>query len=583
MFQRLFEIPYFQKEKYPLEIALANYEMGEWKYFSTLEFCDYIDKAGVFLKSRHIAKGDAIALVGKAGNPYWNMLDLAALKSGVIVVPILSGVSVFQAEYILSECNIKHLFFASKEDEMQFSGLNTRSYSSYCLNSTFFDDIPAPDRNTLDEIERVANSVLATDLATIIYTSGTTGEPKGVMLSHQNILSNILSIMPLIPSLQSKVVLSFLPLSHIFERTVTFTHMAMGSSIYYAGSIEKLEECFISARPQYFSAVPRLVEKMVDKVMERRAKAGYIARKLIDWAMEAGENFEGEYKENVWQYIKRFLADITVYRAWRKALGGRVEGVVVGAAALQPKLSRLFSAAGIPIREGYGCTETSPVIAFNHFHPGGYLYGSVGMPLPGVEVKIEEDSEIKGEGEILVKGPNVMMGYYKKPDLTAEVMTTDGWYRTGDIGHFTNKWFLKITDRKRDIFKISQGTYVAPQVIENHLKTAVLIDQCMVWGLGKPYLGALIVPNFNLLREWCNQNKIHWTAPQYMVINPKVQQQFTKIIDDLNQSLSKHEKVERFCLLHEEWKIENGELTPTMKVRRKIVYEKYKKQLEELF
>jgi len=299
--------------------------------------------------------------------------------------------------------------------------------------------------------------------------------------------------------------------------------------------------------------------------------------------MEAGENFEGEYKENVWQYIKRFLADITVYRAWRKALGGRVEGVVVGAAALQPKLSRLVSAAGIPIREGYGCTETSPVIAFNHFHPGGYLYGSVGMPLPGVEVKIEEDTEIKGEGEILVKGPNVMMGYYKKPDLTAEVMTTDGWYRTGDIGHFTNKWFLKITDRKRDIFKISQGTYVAPQVIENHLKTAVFIDQCMVWGLGKPYVGALIVPNFNLLREWCNQNKIHWTAPQYMVINPKVQQQFAKIIDDLNQSLSKHEKVERFCLLHEEWKIENGELTPTMKVRRKIVYEKYKKQLEELF
>jgi long-chain acyl-CoA synthetase len=265
-------------------------------------------------------------------------------------------------------------------------------------------------------------------------------------------------------------------------------------------------------------------------------------------------------------------------------LGGRVEGVIVGAAALQPRLSRLFSAAGIPIREGYGCTETSPVVAFNRFSPGGFMYGTVGIPLPGVEVKIDTTHEdLPGEGEILVRGANVMMGYYKKPEATKEVFTEDGWYRTGDIGHFSYKWFLKITDRKRDIFKTSNGRYVAPQVVENQLKTSVYIDQCMVYGLGKPYIVALILPNFHILKEWCDQKGIHWTAPQYMVINPKVQQFYTKLIADLNEYLSPIERVEKFQLLFQEWNSENGELTPTMKVRRRIVAEKFEKEIAALY
>jgi long-chain acyl-CoA synthetase len=322
----------------------------------------------------------------------------------------------------------------------------------------------------------------------------------------------------------------------------------------------------------------------LDKVMEHREKANPIFRKIIDWALAEGEYFEGEHKESIGNYIKRALADAFVFRAWRKALGGRVEGVIVGAAALQPRLSRLFSAAGIPIREGYGCTETSPVVSFNRFSPGGFMYGTVGMPLTGVEVKIDNDGEnLQGEGEILVKGPNVMMGYYKKKEATAEVFTEDGWYRTGDIGHFTNKWFLKITDRKRDIFKTSNGRYVAPQIVENQLKTSAFIDQCMVYGLGKPYVVALIVPNFHLLKEWCEQKGIHWTAPQYMVINPKVEKFYTKLISDLNEYLSPIERVERFHLLFEEWNAENGELTPTLKVRRRIIVEKFEQEIMKLY
>lgn len=581
--EHLFDIPILQAKRYPQKIALSNLEQGKWVHFSTSDLCDNINKASAFLLKKGLKKGDKIAIVGKVGTPYWNMLDIGALQLGVIVVPILSGISWYQFEYILVEAEIKHIFFTTEEDTEIYHSILDDSFITYILSSQFFNKIESPNNQVLGEIENLKKNINPTELATIIYTSGTTGEPKGVMLSHQNIVSNIKAIIPLIPEIQEKKVVSFLPLSHIFERTVSYTYLTLGASIYYSSGIDKLEFCLKSVKPQYFSAVPRLIEKMYDKVIEKREQSNFILKKIIDWALNEGDDFEGEHKESIFNYIKRALADLIVYRSWRKALGGNVEGIIVGAASLQPRLSKLFSAANIPIREGYGCTETSPVIAFNRFNPGGFMYGTVGIPIPGVEVKIDSEENINGEGEILVKGPNVMIGYYKKLELNAEVFTEDGWYRTGDIGHFVNRWFLKITDRKRDIFKISNGRFISPQIIENQLKTSAYIDQCMVWGLGKPYVVALIVPNFNLLKEWCEAKNIHWTALQYMVLNPKVQKFFIKLMEDLNEYLSSNEQVVKFQLLFQEWSIETEELTPTLKIRRRVIFEKYEKQIIDLY
>lgn len=581
--ERLFDIPTLQANRYPQKIALSNFEQGQWINFSTADLYDNINKASAFLLEKGLKKGDTIAIIGKIGTPYWNMLDFGAQQIGVIVVPILSGISWYQFEYILVESEIKHIFYTTEEDKELYHSVLDNKYPSNIINASFFNKMNQPNAEYSDAIQQLKNSIIASDLATIIYTSGTTGEPKGVMLSHQNIVSNIKAIIPLIPEIQEKRVLSFLPLSHIFERTATFTYMTLGASIYYTNGIENLEICLKAVKPQYLSAVPRLIEKMYDKVIEKREQSNFILKKIIDWALNEGDDFEGEHSESILNYIKRSVADLIVYRSWRKALGGKVEGIIVGAAALQPRLSKLFSAANIPIREGYGCTETSPVIAFNRFNPGGFMYGTVGIPIPGVEVKIDTAGEINGEGEILVKGPNVMIGYFKKPESNKDVFTEDGWYRTGDIGHFTNKWFLKITDRKRDIFKTSNGRFISPQIIENQLKTSAFIDQCMVWGLGKPHIVALIVPNFNLLKEWCEAKKIHWTAPQYMVLNPKVQKFYSKLIDDMNEYLSINERVIKFQLLHQEWSIETQELTPTLKMRRRVIFEKYEKQINDLY
>lgn len=581
--ERLFDIPALQAKRYPQKIALSNFEQGKWVHFSTADFCENINKASAFLLEKGLKKGDTIAIVGKIGSPYWNMLDFGAQQIGVIVVPILSGISWYQFEYILAEAEIKYIFYTTEEDKELYHSILEDKYPSFVLNLYFFNKINKLNQAILAAIESCKNAIQANELATIIYTSGTTGEPKGVMLSHQNIVSNIKAIIPLIPEIQEKRVLSFLPLSHIFERTTTFTYLTLGASIYYTNGIDNLEICLKSVKPQYLSAVPRLIEKMYDKVIEKREQSNFVLKKVINWALNEGDDFEGEHQESVLNYIKRNLADIIVYRSWRKALGGKVEGIIVGAASLQPRLSKLFSAANIPIREGYGCTETSPVIAFNRFNPGGFMYGTVGIPIPGVEVKIDSEEAINGEGEILVKGPNVMLGYFKKPEANKEVFTEDGWYRTGDIGHFVNRWFLKITDRKRDIFKTSNGRFISPQLIENQIKTSAYIDQCMVWGLGKPHVVALIVPNFHLLKEWCEVKKIHWTAPQYMILNPKVQKFYTKLIEDMNEYLSVSERVVKFQLLHQEWSIETQELTPTLKMRRRVIFEKYERQINDLY
>ncbi len=582
-FTRLFDIPLFQATRYPQKVAVAMYVEEKWITFSSEKLLQCIENTSASLLRLGLKKGNKIALIGKTGSPYWNILDFAAQQIGVIVVPILSGVPQYQMEYILAECQIEFLFFNQKNDSQNHEYLLNKKYNTYNIENQLVDFFKETDQTEKEAIELLKKSILPSDLATIIYTSGTSGEPKGVMLSHHNLVSNVKSILPLVPFINGKSTLSFLPLSHVFERTITFSYLAMGANIYYTGGIDNLEFCLKTIRPHYWSSVPRVLEKMYDRIIEEREKGGFLKKSLINFALQVGERYDERKEYNFAFQAKRFLADFLVYRRWRKSIGGNVKGIVVGAAALQPHLSKLFSAAKIPIREGYGCTETSPVISFNRFEPGGVIYGTVGIPVPGVEVRIEKSDEYEnGDGEILVKGPNVMMGYFNKKEETIEVFTSDGWYKTGDIGHLVNKRFLKITDRKKDLFKTSYGKFISPQVIENQLKTSSFIDQCMVYGLGKPYIVALIIPNFHRLKEWCDEHKIHWTAPQYMVINPKVETFFKTLVEDLNKNLEGVEQVKKFHLLFQEWNITSGELTPTLKMRRKIIVENNKNILDKL-
>ena len=583
-FTRLFDIPNFQANRYPQKVALAMLEKGKWTTFSSEKLLECIEQTSAALLRLGLKKGNKIALIGKTGSIYWNVLDFAAQQIGVIIVPILSGVPQYQMEYILEESQIEFLFFNQKNDIDNHDYLFAKKYNTYNIENQLVGFFKTINQEEKEEIERLKNGILPSDLATIIYTSGTSGEPKGVMLSHHNLVSNVKSVLPLVPFINGKATISFLPLSHVFERTITFSYMAMGANIYYTGGIDNLEMCLKSIRPYYWSSVPRVLEKIYDRIIQEREKGNFLKKALINFALRVGERYDERKDYDFLFQVKRKIADVLVYRIWRKSIGGNVRGIVVGAAALQPNLSKLFSAAKIPIREGYGCTETSPVVSFNRFEPGGVIYGTVGIPVPGVEVRIEKSDEYEnGDGEILVKGPNVMMGYFNKKEETEEAFTEDGWYKTGDIGRFENKRFLKITDRKKDLFKTSHGKFISPQVVENQLKTSSFIDQCLVYGLGKPYVVALIIPNFNSLKEWCDERKIHWTAPQYMVINPKVEVFFKTLINDLNKELEAVEQVKKFHLLFEEWSVASQELTPTLKMRRKIITDKNKNILEKLY
>ncbi|MEY4905779.1 MAG: hypothetical protein RLZZ292_3594, partial [Bacteroidota bacterium] len=496
-----------------------------------------------------------------------------AQQIGVVVVPIHSNVTDYQVNYILEECAIQYIFSSEV--------LHKEGYKNILIQSIPF--FIGEEKETIwNKIEVIKASIEATDLATIIYTSGTTGEPKGVLLTHQNILSNMKSVLPLIPMQAQHVTFSFLPLSHIFERVVTYSFMLTGTSLYYATSIQSVYTEILEVRPHYFTSVPRLLEKMYDSALEQADTKSFLLKKTTYWALAFGKNYSKQREFSPIFWLKRLVADTLVYRRWRNALGGRVQGIIVGAAALRVELGKLFTVAGIPIREGYGMTETSPVIAFNRFEPGGWRFGTVGIPVPGVEVKIDQPDE-QGHGEILVKGLNVTQGYYKKPDETAELFTPDGWLRTGDVGKFVYKRFLTLTDRKKDIFKTSSGRFIAPQHLENQLKNTFYIEQCMVLGLNRPYPIALIVPSFVALKKWCEGNKVHWTAPQYMVANPKVEKFFIQKIEAVNQQTNRHEAIRNFVLLHEEWTPENACLTPTLKIRRAILLQQYKKEIEEVY
>ena len=588
-FSRLFDIIDFQLRQYPQDKALSYYVEDAWRSFSLADCITHINSVSLMAMRSHWKKGDRVAFIFEKNTPYWNFIDFGLLQAGIVTVPIHATSSAEEIIYICRETEAVCLLV---------SGSGLRSKISRVVQECpdlkeigAIDNVPGletwdgfhlrPDETESRLLQQVKDNISEQDLATIIYTSGTTGLPKGVMLSHLNIVSNIKASMTLIPVTPVHRVISFLPISHAFERMVIYSYIAVGAAVYYAEQSELLDR-IKSVQPHYLSAVPRFPERVYDIIIARARHQPRWVRWLVQWAIRLGERYSPNRQLDPWYRTQLLFADLLIFRWWRKALGGYLKGVFVGAAALNPKLGRLFTAAGIRIVEGYGLTETSPVVAFNRFEPGGTQFGTVGIVIPGLDVKIDAPNEA-GEGEILVKGPNVMQGYYKHPEWTAEVMTDDGWLRTGDVGKFVKKRFLQITDRRKDIFKTTHGKYIAPQSVENHLKTSPYINQCMIIGANKPTIAALIVPDFNYLEQWCKEHGVHWTAPLYMVHNPMVVKKMNEVVAHLNESLSNLEKVKKIHLLPEEWSPESGELTPTLKNKRAVIEKKFAREVGDMF
>ncbi|PHN03976.1 AMP-dependent synthetase/ligase [Flavilitoribacter nigricans] len=589
MIRRTFDIIDFQLERHPNDRALVSYSNGKWTPYSSTESRDRIYQYGTILLELGIEKGDRVVILPHLASADWIFLDLAIQQVGAVVVPVHFTSQPDQLYHILDHSETKLCIVADRTlgerflpppeglTELQIFFLHDPSEREDSFGS-LLDRYPAqPDR-----VRAAAKQVSPEDLAAIIYTSGTTGIPKGVMLSHHNLVCNLQSVLPLVPLDRRKTSLSFLPFSHIFERMAIYVTIASGASLHLLVEREYLEKAFREVHPHFFTAVPRIIEKMYERLLALRGENASWRRQLIDWALRVGQRYRDRPGTKFTYWIQLQLARFLVFNQLKRNLGGRVEGIIVGAAHLQPQLGRLLAAMNIRIREGYGMTETSPVITLNQFRPGLYSFGTVGVPIPGVEVRIDQP-DAAGEGEILVRGPNVTRGYYKQDAVTREVFTEDGWFRTGDVGKFVKKRFLQITDRKKDIFKTSAGKYIAPQVLENHFRQSAFIEQIMVVGFQRPYLTAIIKPNFELLEQWCKVHGIHWTSPRYMVLNLKVKEKMQEEIDLLNALLPNFQNIRAFHLTDREWTISSGLLTYTLKLIRPQILQAYQKDIDLLY
>jgi len=567
------DIPFYQKQKYASNKALCSNESGTWNKLGIVEVCDQIVRLSAGISAQYVGRN--IGIYADYGSPYWNIADFAIIKSGNVSVPIHGNASSEDLNHIVADAKLEVIFVSGKDQ----LGLVPKKVKVYTLErmpgQAHYSDL------FLEPSDTVIKPFHEDDLATIVYSSGSTGLPKGVMLSHKNILSNIKSVISLLPIHHKHEAASYLPMSHIFERVAVFTYMTVGASVYYIKDPKKLMPAVREIRPHYMTSVPRVLEKVYDHIYRGIKTAGPLKKRIVRWALASSKKGR-KHSANPLRRLELLICDLLVFHRWRKVLGGRLEGIIVGAAAMPAHISYLFYDAGIKIREGYGLTETSPIVSFNRFEAGGNKFGTVGIPLPSVKVKIEDPDE-NGAGEILVKGPNVMLGYYNNEALTKERIGADGFFRTGDVGKFVKKRFLQITDRQKNIFKTSSGQYVAPQVIEHKLKIENLIDQVMIVGFNRPYITALIIPNFMALEDWCEENKVHWTGPQYMAIHPKVVDLYEAKLKEINAELKRHEVVRKFHLLHEEWSVGTGEYTPTLKLKRKSILVKFKKEIEKMY
>ena len=572
---------------FPRQDALGGKKGADWYTFSTEEYYRKAHDFALGMMAMGIRKGDKVATVTN-NRPEWNFADMGLAMTGAVHVPIYPTIGEEEYSYILRHSEARYLIVGDSKlleklkpvvdgipeilDIFAFEEVNGAKHYEEILR------LGESSRESLgSELEAIKKSILPEDLATIIYTSGTTGVPKGVMLSQRNLVSNFTAHVKMHSLGYAHKVISFLPLCHVYERSVNYHFQYKGMGIYYVGNLAQIVTAIKEIKPHMFNSVPRLLERVYDGFVAKGKELTGIKQKLYFWALNLTQHFEYNKKYGPLLSLKIKIADKLIYSKWRAALGGNIVYVVSGGAALQPRIARVLGMSGMYNLEGYGLTETSPVIAVNNPATGEMKIGTVGPVLDGFEVKIAED------GEILCKGPGVMMGYYKAPDLTAEVIDSEGWFHTGDIGTFEDGKYLKITDRKKEMFKLSGGKYIAPQMIENKLKTSNLIEQAMVIGANQKFASALISPNFVLLHDWCAEHKIHFENNKDLIQIPEVVAKIQKEVNAINKTLGLHEEIKRFRLVCAEWSPATGDLSPTLKLRRSVIAEKYKHIIDEIY
>ncbi|WP_435622758.1 AMP-dependent synthetase/ligase [Flagellimonas sp.] len=575
---RLFDFPKYQLEKFPLQESLVTKYDGKWVATSTESYLNQANAISRALLRMGVQPNDKIAVISMNNRTEWNIMDIGILQIGAQNVPIYPTISAADYEYVLNHSEAKYCFVSCSEvlQKVLDVASNVKKLKEVfsfdelgnCKNWKEVLELGADDSNQ-NEVEQIKESVKPDDLATLIYTSGTTGRPKGVMLSHDNLVSNAIESSKRFPIVDGETKsLSFLPLCHVYERMLIYLYQYRGVSIHYAESLETISDNLKEVCPHVMTAVPRLLEKVYDKIIARGSELTGIKKKLFFWAVDVGLQYE-PYGKNGWWYEKKLgLARKLIFSKWKESLGGNLTLIASGSAALQARLARVFNAAGLGVMEGYGLTETSPVVSVNDMRENGFKIGTVGRPIDRTEVKIADD------GEICIKGPQVMQGYYKDEVKTNEVLK-DGYFHTGDIGEIDEEGFLRITDRKKEMFKTSGGKYVAPQVLENRFKQSRFIEQIMVMGEGEKMPSALIQPNFEFLQEWAEENNIPFGEHSQIISNEKVILQIQEEVDLANADFAKWEKVKQFRLTPEVWSVDGGHLTPTMKLRRKIVKQKY--------
>ena len=583
--RRAFDILAHQLTNFPKSDALASKIDGTWVPISSQQLQEQANLVSLGLVSLGLKHGDKVAIISM-NRPEWMMADFGISQIGATSVPMYPSITVEDYQYIFADAGVRAVFVA---DQKLFDKVKeaTAGLDIPAENVFTFDKIPGARhfgellelgrKGNVADLEPLKAAVQPDDLLTLIYTSGTTGKPKGVMLTHDNILSNCRNSQRFVPVTKNDKALSFLPLCHIFERMVTYLYMINGVSIYYAENMDVIADNLREVKPEIFTTVPRLLEKVYDKIVAKGHELDGVKKGLFFWALDLGLKYDTQKDQGFFYNTQLALANKLIFNKWREALGGNLRCIVSGGGALQPRLARVFWAAGIHVMEGYGLTETSPVIAVGGYEPENNMIGAVGPLIDNMEVKIAAD------GEILTKSASVMKGYYNKPDLTAEVFDSEGWFHTGDIGELVNGKFLKITDRKKEMFKTSGGKYIAPQVIEGKLKEDPLIEQAMVVGADQKFASALVIPSFADLKGWCKRNGVPEASNEELIKNEQIVALYDGLVKKYNQSFAQWEQVKRIVLLPELWTVETGEMTPTMKVKRKVITENNKNLIEGMY
>ena len=582
---RIFDILDQLHEKYNKPNALGTKVNGQWKTYSTNELIDNVNHLSYGIYNLGIEREEKIAIIAN-NRPEWIFADYAIQQAGAISIPIYPTISENDLTFILNDAKIKYIFVSNSDLYKKVKSVADTVSSVKGIYT--FDKVEGAKHWTelteegkrnpkVKEIQAIKDSIQPNDLFSILYTSGTTGNPKGVMLSHNNLISNSIACQVVAPFEPSWKALSFLPLNHIYERMLSTLYLFLGVSIYYAESLDTIADNLKEVKPQIFGTVPRLLEKVYDKIVAKGEEQAGIKKKLFFWALDLGLRYELHGANGWWYELQLKIANKLIFSKWREALGGNVMAVASGGAALQPRLAKVFQAGGIKVLEGYGLTETSPVIAVNTHDPKGIKFGTVGPIIDKVHVKIADD------GEILVKGPNVMLGYYNHPKATAEAIDSDGWFHTGDIGVFEDNTFLKITDRKKEIFKTSGGKYIAPVMIENKLKESPFIEQVMVIGENQKFASALIVPAFTFLKEYCNRKNIEYTGNENIIENPVIKKRILDEVEKINKTLAQYETIKRPELLPREWSIDKNEMTPKLSLKRKVIIAANKTAIDKIY